>query len=202
MYQRRIRVHGEAGMSYIVLFRNEGTLGGQSLAHPHSQLIALRRTPDGVSEAMRTTESEYAAGRCALCAQLKSGDTLIAVTRHYAAFASTYSRLPYEVTLAPITHGCLFADAGSINELAALQKAVLQAFRERLGPQASNWFLRTASDRGVAGLHWQLVLAPRLTAIAGFELASGIFINVVTPERAAEELRDSMLPDQEVTIVR
>jgi len=38
--------------------------------------------------------------------------------------------------------------------------------------------------------HWHFELLPRITGIAGFELGSGMFINPVTPEDAAQQLRD------------
>ena len=37
--------------------------------------------------------------------------------------------------------------------------------------------------------HWYLSVIPRLTRVAGFELGSGMFINTVLPEAAAEFLR-------------
>ena len=37
--------------------------------------------------------------------------------------------------------------------------------------------------------HWYVSVIPRLTRVAGFELGSGMFINSVLPEAAAEFLR-------------
>jgi UDPglucose--hexose-1-phosphate uridylyltransferase len=37
--------------------------------------------------------------------------------------------------------------------------------------------------------HWYVSVIPRLTRVAGFELGSGMFINTVLPEEAAEFLR-------------
>jgi UDPglucose--hexose-1-phosphate uridylyltransferase len=44
-------------------------------------------------------------------------------------------------------------------------------------------------DRARADYHWHWELLPRTTGIAGFELASGWFINPLPPETAAERLR-------------
>jgi UDPglucose--hexose-1-phosphate uridylyltransferase len=38
--------------------------------------------------------------------------------------------------------------------------------------------------------HWYVSVIPRLTRTAGFELGSGMFINTVLPEAAAEFLRN------------
>jgi UDPglucose--hexose-1-phosphate uridylyltransferase len=37
--------------------------------------------------------------------------------------------------------------------------------------------------------HWMLRILPRLNGIAGFEWGTGMLINTVAPEAAAEELR-------------
>jgi UDPglucose--hexose-1-phosphate uridylyltransferase len=37
--------------------------------------------------------------------------------------------------------------------------------------------------------HWYLAIVPRVSHVAGFELGSGMFINSLLPEHAAENLR-------------
>jgi len=37
--------------------------------------------------------------------------------------------------------------------------------------------------------HWHIEIAPRLANYGGFELGSGVIIDVVSPEKAAEYLR-------------
>ena len=39
--------------------------------------------------------------------------------------------------------------------------------------------------------HWHIQILPRVAAVAGFELGSGIYINTVIPERAAKFLRET-----------
>ena len=43
---------------------------------------------------------------------------------------------------------------------------------------------------GARHFHWYVSVIPRLTRMAGFELGSGMFINTVLPEAAAEFLRN------------
>jgi UDPglucose--hexose-1-phosphate uridylyltransferase len=47
----------------------------------------------------------------------------------------------------------------------------------------------TEYNHGVRHFHWYVSVIPRLTRTAGFELGSGMFINTVLPEAAAEFLR-------------
>jgi UDPglucose--hexose-1-phosphate uridylyltransferase len=54
-----------------------------------------------------------------------------------------------------------------------------------------NFTVRTgpAEYAGARHFHWYVSVIPRLTRTAGFELGSGMFINTVLPEAAADFLR-------------
>ena len=54
-----------------------------------------------------------------------------------------------------------------------------------------NLWLRTA-PRGTEEFQWHLDIAPRLAIKAGFELGTGVDINVYPPERAAGDLREAI----------
>ena len=45
-----------------------------------------------------------------------------------------------------------------------------------------------AESAGARHFHWCVPVIQRLTRVAGFELGSGMFINPVLPEAAAESL--------------
>ena len=53
-----------------------------------------------------------------------------------------------------------------------------------------NLWVRTA-PRGAEHFCWRIDLLPRLTQLAGLEMGTGVNLNVVAPERAAEQLRDA-----------
>ena len=59
------------------------------------------------------------------------------------------------------------------------------------GPPELNLWVRTA-PRGAELFHWHVDIAPRLTIKAGFELGTGVDINVYPPERAASDLRECL----------
>ena len=40
--------------------------------------------------------------------------------------------------------------------------------------------------------HWFLDIMPKMSKLAGYELGSGVFINSLTPEDAAEQLRNAL----------
>ncbi|HEX2475144.1 MAG TPA: galactose-1-phosphate uridylyltransferase, partial [Lacipirellulaceae bacterium] len=93
----------------------------------------------------------------------------------------------------PKQHASAFEFVSS-EGLQALAKALhwLILRIERVVPDAAyNLLVRTApwQDDGAAWQHWRIELLPRATPLAGFELATGMFINPLAPERAASKLR-------------
>jgi UDPglucose--hexose-1-phosphate uridylyltransferase len=54
-----------------------------------------------------------------------------------------------------------------------------------------NYIIRSApiEDREVKYHHWYVVVVPKLTTPAGFEIGTGIYINTTLPEQCAEFLR-------------
>ena len=67
----------------------------------------------------------------------------------------------------------------------------LQRLARRLGaPPPLNLWVRTA-PRGAEHYCWRIDVLPRLAHLAGLELGTGVYLNVVAPEQAAAELRDA-----------
>jgi UDPglucose--hexose-1-phosphate uridylyltransferase len=60
-------------------------------------------------------------------------------------------------------------------------------------PQLNLW-VRTA-PRGTDEFCWHVDVLPRITVRAGFELGTGVEVNVYPPERAAADLRDALGDD-------
>jgi UDPglucose--hexose-1-phosphate uridylyltransferase len=57
---------------------------------------------------------------------------------------------------------------------------------------AYNVVFHSAPYSATAEYHWHVHILPCLTTRAGFELGTGVMINVVGPEKAAEDLRDAL----------
>jgi UDPglucose--hexose-1-phosphate uridylyltransferase len=180
LHRRRYEHHRER--EQVIVFKNEGRLGGASIPHPHSQLIALNRlTP-------RLTR-ELAASRdpCWTCAAF-TNETLVARGESFAVIAPPASFAPYQLVIAPLRHVPNFLQSeAELNELARLVQSATRAFREGAGAADYNWVYMNANDRQKS-FHWYLEITPRLTVWGGFELASQTAINVVEPETAAREL--------------
>ena len=82
-----------------------------------------------------------------------------------------------------------FEDDGPLG--AALLHGVLGRLRSVLGqvPPFNLW-VRTA-PHGAEHFCWRIDLLPRLTHLAGLEMGTGVNLNVVAPERAAQTLREA-----------
>ena len=55
---------------------------------------------------------------------------------------------------------------------------------------ALNLWVRTAPP-GAEYFCWRIDLLPRLTKLAGLEMGTGVNLNVMPPEKAAEQLREA-----------
>jgi UDPglucose--hexose-1-phosphate uridylyltransferase len=62
-------------------------------------------------------------------------------------------------------------------------------------PQLNLW-VRTA-PHGAEEFCWHVDIVPRLTVRAGFELGTGVEVDIYPPERAAADLRDAAGNDRQ-----
>jgi UDPglucose--hexose-1-phosphate uridylyltransferase len=182
-WDMRRRCHREAGAAWVLACINEGPGAGASLEHSHSQLIPFAELPPTLG-----VEAEATAGDCRLCAALEAEQARVVLeTRGVTAFCPGWSRFPYEVWIAPAAHAGEVEDRGALAEV--LRGAVVR-LRALLGAElAWNAVLHDAPDG--ADFHWHVELMPRLTVPASLELGTGLWLNVVDPDVAAEELRAS-----------
>ena len=198
-FRDRVRAVGAVpNVRTMILLENKGPESGGTLPHPHAQLLASAVIPDRVRE-----ESEAFAAGPAGCAlervlshELGAGDRVVFQDDTWVAFAPFASEHPFELWLVPRRHAPSFAAANDeeTEGLAKLLPALLRAL-DALRPGASyNWFAHglAGSDESTDRFHWHLELTPRLQRADGFELAAGIPVNAVLPERAAENYRRAL----------
>ncbi|MBI3463541.1 MAG: galactose-1-phosphate uridylyltransferase [Planctomycetes bacterium] len=182
----------------IILFKNHGEAAGTSLQHPHFQLIATPVVPQQLRIKHRiATEYFDQTGRCLYCVllaeELACGKRVLAENDHYAAFLPYASHVPFETWILPKLHQPSFGlvDAGLLRPLAEILKRVLQRLHVGLENPDFNLTINSVprGDEDKEYFLWHVEILPRLTTPAGFELGSGMSINTVLPEDAAEYLR-------------
>ncbi len=187
-------------LKYILIFRNYGRVAGASLSHPHSQLVATPVIPGVVSGELAGARrySEYR-DRCVFCDILRQetdeGKRIVSENEHFIVFEPYASRAPFETWVLPKRHASSFA-AVSAEEQSCLAVTIGETLRRLhlcLDDPPYNYNIHTApcDNDDDAGFHWHLAIVPRLTIAAGFEMGTGIYINVTPPEVAAQYLRET-----------
>ncbi len=193
-WRTRIAAHSPTA-SQVHLIVNEGQLAGASLEHSHAQLYALPFVPAEIARERErfTAYHERTMGshlvEDIVVEEIRRRDRLVAVDSEAVMFCPWSSRSPFELRIVPRSPEPRFeADERG----AGMLFRALQAFEQVFGttPQLNLW-VRTA-PRGCEEFHWRLDLVPRLTTRAGFELGTGVDINVYPPERAAADLRAAL----------
>jgi UDPglucose--hexose-1-phosphate uridylyltransferase len=193
--RRRIASHLAAGAPSVTLIVNQGFGAGASLAHPHMQLFATPIVPSVlVEECANFAAHAVTTGRCLLCdvvARTRDDVARLVVDDATVAWVPEAARWPYELWLAPARHERDFVET-DVALLAPVLRRALRAVSACTGDAPLNWWLHTAPATDDRPFHWHLEIAPRLTAIAGFELATDMAICVVDPAVAASRLRDAL----------
>ncbi len=195
VYRQRLRDwSGDDRIEYVSIFKNVGVAAGASLEHVHSQLIALPDVPPVMIAELASAEYYFAKHRqCIFCQlieeELSHRNRLVFENESFVAFCAYAGRQPYETWIFPREHEARFerlSDEASL-QLATLIQQLVRSLRLRLSPLSYNLMLHTSPFRQDAAdyYHWHFELVPRSTQLAGFEWGTGMFINPLSPERAA-----------------
>lgn len=194
------------GLRAIIVFKNHGPAAGTSLRHPHWQIIAPPAVPRLLREkhAIATSYFDHAFKRLhtvLLEEELAAGVRVLAVNDAFAAVLPYASHVPYQVRIQPRTYRGGFSRAarGDLQSLAAILREVLGRLYAALGDPAFNLNLVSPpiTDEDEEYFQWHIDVLPRLMVTAGFEMGSGVAINPVPPEAAAEALRAAVPPTQD-----
>jgi UDPglucose--hexose-1-phosphate uridylyltransferase len=193
VWRLRMRAHADAACLHLIV--NEGPQAGASMAHTHAQLYALDFVPAAIARererfAAYTTRTMGGNLLGDLVQQeVRQRERIIAVDSEAVLMAPYGGRVPYQLMIVPRTPRPRFEDDGPTG--AALLHDALSRLKRRFGagPPLNLW-VRTA-PQGAEHFCWRIDILPHLTHLAGFELGTGVGINIVAPEQAAAELRDA-----------
>jgi UDPglucose--hexose-1-phosphate uridylyltransferase len=192
----RVREHEQThGLRYSQAIVNHGREAGASIEHPHGQLMGMPFVPREVSDEI----AGFArfSGSCLLCTTLEAESDLGYRTVHedesVVVVCPFWSGSPFEMLVIPRNHGP-HLHAAADDDVAATGRAIREAVgrvRSLIGDVAYNLVFHSAPYRSHEEFHWHVHVLPKLTTRAGFELGTGVLINVVPPEIAARELRNA-----------
>src|SRR5208337_2845042 len=186
---------------FIMIFKNQGSMAGASLAHSHSQLIALPIIPKRVSEEISGSLNYYRyRDRCVFCdiiaQETEEGRRVIYENDHFIAISPFASRFPFESWILPKVHEESFLQSKHDDNYCAIADAlsvVLKKLEKTLNCPPYNYMIHTTPVEmvNVPYYHWHIEIIPRLTKQAGFEWGTGFYINPTPPEEATIFLQEA-----------
>jgi UDPglucose--hexose-1-phosphate uridylyltransferase len=191
----RVEEHSRASnIRYSQVIINHGREAGASLVHPHAQLLAMPFVPGELTEE-RAAFTRFA-GSCLLCttveAEVSEGYRVVIDAPRVLVLSPFWAGSPFELLLIPKHHETELHHAQP-PDLVAVGRALRDALgllRAAVGDLSYNVVFHTAPHHhGDQPFHWHVHLTPRLTSTAGFEQGTGVLLNIVAPELAAEKLR-------------
>lgn len=193
------RLSEDRQLRFIQLFRNHGRAAGATIEHPHSQLVALPFVPVLVEQELRRAHDYHLSREgCPYCDLLEketgSGSRVVADNEIFTAFMPYASRYPFETWIVPRHHRSSFLETTrkQRSAMASILGEVLRLLSCGLGSPPYNYYLHSAPLRTgeLPHYHWHLEIIPKLSIAAGFEMGTGVYINVTRPEEAAHFIRE------------
>ncbi|MGC8939867.1 MAG: galactose-1-phosphate uridylyltransferase [Candidatus Bathyarchaeia archaeon] len=186
-------------VQYVSIFRNHGLEAGASLSHAHSQIIATPATPKILKEEFAASKKFYEKnGECIFCRILKEelkGPRVIVENAKFAVFAPWASVHPMEFWILPKRHETTLLEMtkSEVEAFAYTLKTCLGALKKLANDPPYNYGFHLAINKSAqAYFHWHLEVYPKLSIWAGFEKSTGMYINTITPEVAAQSLRETI----------
>ena len=189
--ERMVDLSRDVRLKSLIAFKNHGGPAGATLFHAHSQLIALPFVPETLHAEVRAAARHFEdKERCIWCdivAQETHEKERIVLESDAAVVLSPWAaRSPFELWILPREHRSSFESATEqeLRAVADSLRTVLRKIDVALEKPAFNLFLHTMPLREPHNdfYHWHLELKPVLTQQAGFEWATGCFINPTAPE--------------------
>lgn len=188
VYKLRIeKLHAIKNIKYVLVFKNRGVEAGTSIAHSHSQIVALNIIPQIVSEEAKKS-IKYR--KCLYCEVLKlesKSPRKVFENKTTVAFTPYASECEYEVWIFPKRHIRTMNELtdSELEDMSKILKKILLKLKKN--KFSYNMLIHYAPKK--TNMHFHIEIKPRLTIWGGFELGSGIIINPVLPEEASKFYR-------------
>ena len=175
-YRDRYRAHESDGQ--VLIFCNHGATAGASLKHPHSQLVVI---PNQINLDSLTIEP------------LKN---IVEESSLFITYCPDFSQWPFETWIAPKTTGKKFSDmtdaelpdcavvvSRTLKKISSVLKDPPLSFKQANEPFVFNYYIYHGKD-------WFIRIIPRSIHRAGFELGTGLNVNVIDPVWASKLLKE------------
>jgi UDPglucose--hexose-1-phosphate uridylyltransferase len=185
----RVAAHLASGHEAAIAIINHKREAGASLPHPHAQVLATDFLPPRIEAAI---DRARRAGADLVRIDAARDEALVLSNTPALAWCPYASIAPYQMRATHPAAGPRF-DQASDEEVASVAMVVrneLARLSRALNDPPYNLIVHTVPQY-VDEFHWYIEIIPRVSVIAGFELATGLFVNTVDPEHATKVLRDA-----------
>ncbi len=198
MYYRRYKALNDGKNRQTVLFKNHGTLSGASQKHSHSQIVSMLVVPEYIryliENAIRYHDRH---GKCVFCKiieyEINNKKRIVYQNDKFVAFVPYAASGPYEIEIYPKRHegGFEVMPGVDVAELSDCLRVVMKKLYLALSNPDFNIIFRNPPYHlsNIEPYHWHLKIEPYLSTLGGFELGSGMRVNVMSPEDSAKSLR-------------
>lgn len=174
----RARFNEYSPDAQALIFCNHGSHAGASMAHPHSQLVVL---PQQINiDALLREPLQHISFE----------------DKYFTAYCPDFSQWSYEVWITPKIEETYFGEITDVQiaSLAAMTKRLVK--RLEYIYENKSFYKKVNKEKHPFGYNfyiyprknWYLRIIPRFVHRAGFELGTGLSVNVVDPIEAAKEL--------------
>ena len=186
-------------IAWAMIFKNGGIQAGASLAHVHSQLIAIDRIPPTISTKCQQVIRQPNLFENIL-SEAKSENRIIHTYKSFVAIVPSAPRQPFEVWLIRNEPSCFFHTEphSQMEEVAHFTQQFVAALNKLIPSASYNWWLHQfpfvpspSLNKAAAHWHWHLEVLPRIAPLAGFELGTGYHISTIPPDTTAGLLRET-----------
>lgn len=173
-YRERYKANEKYGQ--VLIFCNHGESAGASLRHPHSQLVVI---PSQISLDVLAREPI---------------NNVVSENTYFVTYCPDFSQWPYEVWIVPKAEGGSYGEIKDeeIFDLAGIMQEVLIKLRGKFlkgeTPNVAREEEFTYNYYISPGKDWYIRIIPRFVHRAGFELGTGLTVNIKDPAEVAKEL--------------
>ena len=198
--QRNLDLRNDVRFRHVIWVKNHA-MPTSVLHHPHSHIVASPFIPRAIEEELKGFGDHVRwKERCVLCDMVRqeSAEERRIVLREggMLVFEPFAPRFPYESWIVPTEHGHDFgaSRAPVLRDVARAIRGALIRIRRLLKDPPYSLVLHSSplGEFTREEYHWHFELVPRPPQALGLEWGTGIYINPVPPEVAAERLRAAL----------
>lgn len=205
--ERYMHFSKQPTVNYVQIIENHLKGAGASMEHMHGQVFALPIVPtDEVLDLLDGAERYYQKNkRCGYCDVIeyerKEKTRVIFENDMFILLAPFAPRVSFEQWILPKEHHAGFERLTDLElpQLVEVVKRATQGLAKGLGDPPYNMYLYSSPCDDIGSyypkdqyshFHWQIHFLPRISMMAGFEMATGVEISTTTPEDDAKFLRN------------